>query len=364
MSPSVFQVAGPRGEQHRLLNSYELRLMCRDLARRQDCDLDALLRGSGVSPRQLENPAHRLTPEQELSLYTRVARYNRDPLLGLRIGVRLSLPSYDMLGHAMMGAATMHEALLLLTEFAPLLSWASHCQLRSESHGEVDCKAMTVIPTATDERAAALEIESTFASLQTLFNDMAGEPVRFACVEMSHRTAANDLSPYHELFGCPVAFGSERNALLIPSDLLSLRLPHPRPEYAALFRQLCRESMSALAGDRGLIASIKSLLRAREGELPTLAQAASHFNQSPRTLRRHLHARGTSYQSLLDEVRFELARRYLSSTRLSVQAIARQLGYVDARSFRTAFKRWSGRTPAAFRALARKRPVESEREPN
>jgi AraC-like DNA-binding protein len=364
MSLPASRTARPDNPQRRLLNSYELRLMCHDLVQRQGCDLEAILRGSGVTARQLENPAHRLTLEQELTIYTRVAGHNRDPLLGLHTGMRLSLPNYDMLGHAMMGAATIHDALLLLTEFAPLVSWASHSQLRSERLGEIDCKALTIFPTAADQRAAAREGESTFASLQTVFNDLAGEPVQFALVEMRHRSDAADLAPYRDLFHCPVAFGRERNALLIPRSLLTRRLPHPQPQYAGLFRELCRESMSVLAEDRGLIASIKSLLRAREGELPTLAQVAAHFHQSPRTLRRQLHSRGTSYQLLLDEVRFELASRYLVSTRSPVQAIARQLGYADARSFRTAFRRWAGRTPAEFRALTQIRSVESEREPN
>ena len=350
-------------KQRRLLNSYELRLMCRDLVEQQAYELDELLLGSGVSARQLDNPAHRLTPEQELVLYTRVARHNRDPLLGLRIGARLSLPNYDMLGHAMMCSATVLEALLLLTEFAPLVSWASHSQLRFERRGDVGSRALTVFPTAADQRAAALEIESTFASLQTVFNELAGERVRFTRVEMRHNTDATSLAPYHELFGCPVEFGCERNALLISHDLLHRRLPHPQPQYAILFRELCRQSMTALTEDHGLIASIKSLLRAQDNALPTLADVASHFKQSPRTLRRHLHSRGTSFQQLLDEVRFELARRYLGSTQLSVQAIARQLGYADARSFRTAFKRWSGSTPVDYRAFAPIRPVESESKP-
>lgn len=363
MTPSTPDVVVPGGEQRGLLNSYELRLMCRHLVEHQDCDLDTILQGSGVLPRQLENPAHRLTLEQELSLYTRIARLNSDPLLGLRTGARLSLPNYDMLGHAMMGAATVQEALQLLTEFAPLVSWASHSQLRSERRDGIDCKALFIYPTATDPAAATLEVESTFASLQTLFNDLAGEPVQFAGVEMVHCAGSKDLSPYHELFACPIAFGCERNALLIPLTLLAQRLPHPQPAYSGLFRELCRESMSALAEDRGLIATIKNLMRVQQGQPPTLAEIASHFNQSPRTLRRHLQARGTSYQLLLDEARFELARRYLTSTQLSVQAIARHLGYVDARSFRTAFKRWSGQTPASFRGFAPIRPVESGNKP-
>ena len=332
-----------------LLNSYELRLMVRELTQHQACTSEQVLADTGVSLRQLENPAHGLTLEQELMLYTRVARLNSDPLLGIRIGARLSLTNYGMLGHAMMGAVTVLEALQLLTEFAPLVSWASHSQLASETHQGQPCKALSFFPTAVDPCAGALEVESTFASLQTVFNDLMGEPVHFAALEMAHSAPDCDLAPYREIFSCPLRFSCKRNALLIPAPLLARRLPHPQPEYSQLFRDMCRQSMLALTEDRGLIASIKSMLRVGEGAVPTLDEIAGHFKQSARTLRRHLHAQGVSYQGLLDELRYDQARRYLSSTQLPVQQIAQHLGYAEARSFRTAFKRWSGRTPVEFR---------------
>jgi AraC-like DNA-binding protein len=55
---------------------------------------------------------------------------------------------------------------------------------------------------------------------------------------------------------------------------------------------------------------------------------------------------------LLEGERHASACRYLSSTGLTVDAIAGQLGYADARSFRTAFRRWEGTTPAAYRMEA------------
>ena len=341
------------GGKRQLLNSYEIRLMARDLVDQQGVSLEELITGTGVSSRLLDNPAQRLTLAQELQLYTRIAQYNTDPLLGLRTGARLSLPNYGMLGHAMMGATTFNEALQLLNEFAPLVSWASHSRLTSESLAGAPCKCLTIFPTAVHAEAQALEIESTFASLHTLFNDLVGEPVQFAAVLMSHQNRAPDDSAYREVFGCPVAFGQGRNSLLLSRDLLSRRLPHPQPEYSQLFRDLCRQSISALAQDRGLAGTIKSLIQVGEGSVPTLEQVASHFNLSSRTLRRHLQARGLSYQGLLDEVRYEEARRYLTSTELGVDSIARLLGYAEARSFRTAFKRWAGMPPVAYRTRFR-----------
>ena len=65
---------------------------------------------------------------------------------------------------------------------------------------------------------------------------------------------------------------------------------------------------------------------------------------------------GTTFQSLLDEVRYRDARRLLANADLEIQQIAGALGYDDPPSFTRAFRRWSGRTPSAARALAKAGP--------
>jgi AraC-like DNA-binding protein len=80
-----------------------------------------------------------------------------------------------------------------------------------------------------------------------------------------------------------------------------------------------------------------------------LEQLAQQFDISARTLRRQLRAAGVTFQSLLDESRYRESKRYLASTDMTVEAIGRRLGYADVRSFRTAFRRWSGQTPLEHR---------------
>ncbi|MGB5425571.1 MAG: helix-turn-helix domain-containing protein [Gammaproteobacteria bacterium] len=58
---------------------------------------------------------------------------------------------------------------------------------------------------------------------------------------------------------------------------------------------------------------------------------------------------GSSFQELLDEGRFEIARQLLEDTRLEVSQIAVTLDYADARAFTRTFRRWSGTTPAQWR---------------
>jgi AraC-like DNA-binding protein len=80
-----------------------------------------------------------------------------------------------------------------------------------------------------------------------------------------------------------------------------------------------------------------------------LDAVARRLKIPPRTLRRRLHEEGTSYRALLDELRMQVSLRYLRETQLTVEEIAAALGFSDAAGFRRAFRRWTRRTPIAFR---------------
>ena len=69
-----------------------------------------------------------------------------------------------------------------------------------------------------------------------------------------------------------------------------------------------------------------------------------------RTLSRRLNDFDTGFQELVDEGRFEIARQLLANTALDVRQIAASLDYADASAFTRAFRRWSGTTPAVWRA--------------
>ena len=70
---------------------------------------------------------------------------------------------------------------------------------------------------------------------------------------------------------------------------------------------------------------------------------------SRRTLQRRLKAEKTSFQKVLNEVRAELAVKYLEDARLKSLEIAMLLGYSNLSSFTTAFKSWYNMPPAAYR---------------
>lgn len=84
-------------------------------------------------------------------------------------------------------------------------------------------------------------------------------------------------------------------------------------------------------------------------------QVAAPFSMHSHTLNRRVKALGTSYQELLDESRFEVARQLLKDSRMEISEIAAMLDDVDARSFIRAFRHWSGTTRARWRENVRQR---------
>ena len=99
-----------------------------------------------------------------------------------------------------------------------------------------------------------------------------------------------------------------------------------------------------------LLQRVRAQLSARlaQGDVG-LAPLARALYMSERTLRRRLSDHGTSYQTLLDELRSEVACKLVEQAAQPFDSIARQIGFADTSSFFHAFKRWTGKTPVQFR---------------
>lgn len=83
----------------------------------------------------------------------------------------------------------------------------------------------------------------------------------------------------------------------------------------------------------------------------TLRSIAQHASTSVRSLNRHFRARlGTTPLQLLLQIRLDLARRLLESTRLPIDEVAEQSGFTSHASFRYHFVRSVGVPPNAYRA--------------
>ncbi|PLS21287.1 helix-turn-helix domain-containing protein [Neptunicoccus cionae] len=94
---------------------------------------------------------------------------------------------------------------------------------------------------------------------------------------------------------------------------------------------------------------VRSYLSRTGWEQANLTGAAQFLNMTPRTLIRKLEADGTSFQRIKDDLRRDIAIRYLSAGGRSVETVAHEVGFSSAANFHRAFQRWTGSTPRSYR---------------
>jgi AraC-like DNA-binding protein len=70
---------------------------------------------------------------------------------------------------------------------------------------------------------------------------------------------------------------------------------------------------------------------------------------SQRTLARRLSSEQMSFSGVLENLKMDLAERYLADDALSISQVAWLLGYQEVSSFTHAFKRWTNKTPRQMR---------------
>jgi AraC-like DNA-binding protein len=92
---------------------------------------------------------------------------------------------------------------------------------------------------------------------------------------------------------------------------------------------------------------LRTLVLTRRCSLETVGEL---FHLEPRTLTRRMEREDIKFRALVDEARYEVARHLLADTSLAMTHVAAMLDYSEASAFSRAFRRWSGKTPIAWRA--------------
>ena len=112
---------------------------------------------------------------------------------------------------------------------------------------------------------------------------------------------------------------------------------------------LLNDFLKNLIGDDLVTRASMAIAHELPSGQPRDESIASALFMSPRTLRRKLAARGTSFSMLVDRVRYELAKQYINEPIRSLTEISFLLGFSELSAFSRSFKRWTGKTPSAFR---------------
>ncbi|MCP4380343.1 MAG: AraC family transcriptional regulator [Hyphomicrobiales bacterium] len=161
-----------------------------------------------------------------------------------------------------------------------------------------------------------------------------------------HSPPAN-LEIYRTHFGSAILFDSLICSLRFRSDELNRSIAGACKELYQLTLQRLESAGSGSTTDVVSRVLRSLLLQGHANKDATVQSLAMH----QRTLSRRLKNEGTTFQEILDSVRFAVAKELLESSTVSYEEISVSLGYSQVESFLRAFKKWTGTTPGGWRKL-------------
>lgn len=157
-------------------------------------------------------------------------------------------------------------------------------------------------------------------------------------------------SQYQDYFSGQVNFNTPIMQLCVPVDWLMLSNQTGNEFIYMQCEKKIDEILGSLHSKNNLSGKVRHLLLSRSfNDMPSIIEVADSLYMVERTLRYQLTKEKTSFRKILNEVKSELAKRYLRESDLSIQEIAFSLGYTHTQNFYRAFSKELGTTPEQYR---------------
>jgi AraC-like DNA-binding protein len=167
-----------------------------------------------------------------------------------------------------------------------------------------------------------------------------------------------DVSEIERYFGCSLNFGAPIDRISFDAQVADLPVATADPYLNKFLVGGYEEAIAKRELPQSpLRTRVENAIAPRlpHGTI-SISNIASDLGMSARTLSRHLADEGLTFSIIRDDIRFDLAGRYLQNKDLSISQITWLLGYTEASSFVHAFQRWTGKSPTDARRQIRSTP--------
>ncbi|NNM61298.1 MAG: AraC family transcriptional regulator [Steroidobacteraceae bacterium] len=313
--------------------------------RARSFDADELLSRVGLSADLLQLPQARVSAKQYGELWRLVALTLDDEFFG-QDSRRMKSGSFAMLCHSVIHCRNLAQALERSLRFYRLIL--------DDIRGEL----------VREDREARIELHTHAGAVQPRV--FAHEILLMLLYGLACWLVNRRLPIQHAQFGYPepahsgeyrlmycdaLRFDAPCTAIAIEAAHLDLPLAQNERTLKDFLRTAPENIILKYKNTGSVGARIRRRIRqAPPGEAPDFEVLAREFHMTAATLRRRLREEGVSFQSIKDDLRRDLAVRYLTHSGRSVMDIALELGFSERSSFHRAFRKWTGASPGQFRS--------------
>ena len=308
-----------------------------------------VLAGTSVRQDDLVDPEGEVSTADEVTMARNVLKAAPDPAsVGVVVGSRINLTNLGMFGFAAMASGTLRELISIGLRFFSLSTLHVSIEL---SEGPADCEIVldaSHLPEDVRRFFIERDIAAIVATVPTFVHPVLARHVDQIRIELA--LDEEYLRPLLDSVAVRrVAFDCDRTVVRVPRGMLDEPLPQADPHTLAVCVAQCEHILERRQRRHGMSAMVRSELLSAPGEMPSLDTVAASLHLHPRTLRRRLAEEGTSFRALTNDVRAALATALLSQVGLTVEQVARRLGYAETAAFNHAFSRWFGLAPNEYR---------------
>lgn len=318
-----------------------------DMLASQGVATDAILRDANIELADVHSPQTRISLAQLMTVCRNALRLSADRHLPYQIGASVHISTYGMYGYALLCCPDFRKAMEFAMRYHALAAPLATIDFREDKTSA----RWTIEPNLHaigDSALYRFVTEMQIGIHISLMRDVMGPTFVPSEIRLAYPQAVDfGIPPDH--VGCPVRFDQPVNEIVFKSQWLDRSADLGNRTTYPTIVALCDDLLGDLKLRMGVAGKIRAVLLRDIANPPTFEAIAKLLGVNDRSLRRQLRQQGFSFRGLRDELRTQIALKYLRHTTLANEDIALALGFSDAANFRRAFHRWTNKAPSDIR---------------
>src|SRR4029453_19184758 len=305
----------------------------------------ALLRRAGLTPEVIADPEERLSVRTQVALLEGARFALKDDGLCFTLARDFDLGEIGLLYYVMASSQTLGDALKRVARYSQITNQALGGGYRKGKRLIINL-SYSGVPRHSERH----QIEFCMFAVLRICRMLTGQNLVPQHFSISHHRSGS-ISDMARFVGTKVEFGADTDEFALNIDARALPLIHSDPYLNDLLLKYCEAALADRRGDTSQLRTrvenaISSLLP--HGRV-VVEDVARSLGMSERALARKLSDEGLKFTEILQQLRRDLAARYLDDRKLQVSKIAWLLGFHEVSAFTHACKRWTGKTPRQMR---------------
>jgi len=332
-----------------------------DFLQREGLPVDEIFQEAGIDIEWFDDPNQKISFAQYIAISKKGIEVSQNHALGLAFGSYLSLQSHNNLGFAIQSSRNFSDAARLVCQYSCLRFPVIHISY-TEEKGSL---ALVIEDRLNDPELHLYNVEAVVAGLyrgathlqmMDYMYENGENPGELALntsidkIEFEYPKPAH-VQGYYDIFSEKrVAFNMGVTRILYNKEILEKPFSFGNQISFKLAEAQCQAELLAVSDTESITTKTQHIMLSDVGQFPNLSEVANQLNMSSRALSRRLKEDGTSFQTIVDDVRKQLSIKYLKTTDLTISEIAYRLNYEQPTNFTRAFKKWTNKSPKDFRS--------------